>query len=292
MAGTPEHLVASQDEVGETPMWIPEEQALYWIDSEAPMVYRWDASGEVQNYEPDFPITALIRRASGGWVAAAKDGLYTWDHRTGESRFLSNPMEGKADLRFNDGIVDRQGRLLVGSMNQQDLEAPDGALYRMDADGSVHELDTGLAVANGIGLSPDGETVYVTDMFKGRILAYDYDTTKGEVSNRRVFASVPGDQGLPDGLIVDAEGFVWSAHWGGGRVTRYTPDGEVERSAISLPTANVTCLAFGGEDLDELFITTAWFMMSDEDRKAQPMAGDLFRLKTDVKGLVEPAFAG
>ena len=89
MTETPERIVASQNEVGETPMWIPEEKALYWIDSEGPRVYRWDSSGETRSYEPGFPITALLRRASGGWVAAAKDGLYTWDHRTGESRFLS-----------------------------------------------------------------------------------------------------------------------------------------------------------------------------------------------------------
>jgi sugar lactone lactonase YvrE len=291
MPEAPEQLVASQNEVGETPMWIPEEKALYWIDSEGPRVYRWDQSGERRTYDPGFPITALLRRAAGGWVAAAKDGLYTWNHDTGESRFLCNPMEGQPDLRFNDAIIDRQGRLLAGTMNQRDLEAPDGALYRIDPDGSSQELDTGLAVANGIGLSPDGETVYVTDMFHGRILAYDYDTKAGKVDNRRIFATVPGDQGLPDGLIVDAEGFVWSAHWAGWRVTRYTPGGEIERQ-ISLPTANVTCMAFGGEDLNELFITTAWFMLSEEDRNAQPMAGDLFRIVTDVKGLVEPAFAG
>ncbi len=291
MPETPEQLVASQNEVGETPMWIPEEGALYWIDSEGPRVCRWDPSGETRSFDPGFPITALLRRASGGWVAAAKDGLYTWDHATGESRFLCNPMEGSPDLRFNDAIIDRQGRLLAGTMNQQNLEAPDGALYRIDPDGSSHELDKGLAVANGIGLSPDGATVYVTDMFHGRILAYDYDTNVGEAGNRRIFATVPGDQGLPDGLTVDAEGFVWSAHWAGWRVTRYTPGGEVDRQ-VPLPTANVTCMAFGGEDLKDLFVTTAWFMLSDEERNAQPMAGDLFRIRTDVKGLVEPGFAG
>ncbi len=291
MIGTPERLVASQNEVGETPMWVPEEGALYWIDSEGPRVYCLDAGGDTRSWDPGFPITALLRRAAGGWVAAAKDGLYTWDHGSGESRLVCNPMEGRPDLRFNDAIVDRQGRLLAGTMNQQDLEAPDGVLYRIDADGSCHELDTGLAVANGIGLSPDGETVYVTDMFHGRILAYDYDTKAGETSKRRVFAAVPEDQGLPDGLIVDADGFVWSAHWGGGRVTRYAPGGEVDRQ-VSLPVANVTCMAFGGVELNELFITTAWFMLSEEERTAQPMAGDLFRLRSDVKGLVEPGFAG
>ncbi|HUT01034.1 MAG TPA: SMP-30/gluconolactonase/LRE family protein [Phycisphaerae bacterium] len=287
-----EHLLGVQDEVGETPLWIPEERALYWIDMEGLRVHRLEpATGEHEVYEVDFPITALARRASGGWIAAAKTGVFLWDHRSGESSFLVDPEADHPDLRFNDGAIDRQGRFLLGTLNQKDLTAPDGALYRLDADGSIHKLDSGFATANGIGLSPDGRTLYFTDMFANRILAFDYDTAAGTVSGRRTFATVPADAGLPDGLIVDAEGFVWSAHWGGWKITRYDPDGAVERE-VPMPVANPTCLAFGGGDLDELYVTSAWFMLSDEDRTAQPTAGDLFRIKTDVTGLAEPAFAG
>ena len=287
-----EHVAAVQDEVGETPIWVPEEHALYWIDVEGKRVHRLEpATGDQQVFSVDFPITALARRASGGWIAAAKTGLYFWDHRTRASTFIVNPVAANPDLRFNDGAVDRQGRFLIGTMNQKDLNAPDGSLYRLDADGSIHPLDTGLAVANGIGLSPDGATLYVTDMFHHQILAYDYDVVGGTVSRRRTFASVPPEAGLPDGLIVDAAGFVWSAHWAGWRITRYDPDGGIERQ-IRMFVQNPTCLAFGGEDLNELYVTTAWFMLGAEGRKAQPMAGDLFRIRTDVRGLVEPGFAG
>jgi len=142
-----------------------------------------------------------------------------------------------------------------------------------------------------MGWSPDGGTLYVTDMFRRRILAYDYDLATGAVSGRRVFATIPEDAGLPDGLVVDAEGGVWSAHWGGWRVTRYAPDGAVERE-IRLPVANITCMGFGGRGLDELYITTAWFLLSAAERTAQPQAGDLFRVKVGIRGIPEPCFAG
>jgi len=287
-----EPFVATQDEVGETPLWIPEEQALYWIDVEGKRVHRAaGAARSVQTFALDFPITALARRASGGWIAAAKTGLYFWDHRTGRSEFIVNPVADRPDLRFNDGAVDREGRFLIGTMNQKDLAAPDGSLYRLDPDRSIHKLDTGLAVANGIGFSLSGETVYVTDMFHGCLLAYDYDTSAGTVSRRRTFAAVPPEAGVPDGLIVDSEGFIWSAHWGGWRITRYDPRGRIERT-LKLPVANPTCMAFGGKEMDELYVTSAWFMLGEADRRAQPQAGDLFRIRTDVRGLAEPAFAG
>jgi len=188
-------------------------------------------------------------------------------------------------------VVDRQGRLLVGTMNEQDEDAPDGSLYRLDTDGALHKLDTGFAVANGIGLSLDGRTLYLTDMFHHQILAYDYDVATGAVHNRRVWVHVPEDTGVPDGLIVDSEDFVWSAHWAGWRVTRYDPAGKIERE-IRLPVANATCLCFGGTALDELYVTTAWSELSKKERLKQPLAGDLFRIKTNVKGVPESEFLG
>jgi sugar lactone lactonase YvrE len=128
-------------------------------------------------------------------------------------------------------------------------------------------------------------------MFAKRIVAMDYNTEAGTVSNRRTFVDVPAETGLPDGLIVDADGFVWSAHWGGSRVTRYDPDGKIQRT-VPVPVSNVTCMGFGGPALADLYITTAWFFLSEEEREAQPRAGDVFRMRTDVRGLVEPEFAG
>ena len=287
-----EHLLGVGNEVGESPIWMVEEQALYWIDIEGCKVFRFcPGTGELKTFEVDFPITSLWRCPGGRWITAAKTGLYYWDSATGKSAFIVDPEAEVENVRFNDGVIDRQGRFLIGTINEKDLEAPDGSVYRYDGGGTIAKLDSGLAVANGMGVSVDGKTLYVTDMFHSRILAYDYDTDAGTVSGRRDFVVVPVEDGWPDGLIVDSEGFVWSAHWAGWKIRRYDPSGKLERE-IKLPVANVTCFAFGGEGLDELYITTAWFMLSEEERKKQPLAGDLFRVKTDVKGLAEPMFRG
>jgi sugar lactone lactonase YvrE len=133
--------------------------------------------------------------------------------------------------------------------------------------------------------------LYVAEMFAGKITAYDYDADSGTVSNRRVFVNIPKENGMPDGVIVDNQGFVWTAHWDGWRVTRYAPDGALERT-IMLPVKIATCIGFGGEDMDELYITTAWYSLSEQEKHDQQFAGDLFRVKTDVQGLVEPQFVG
>lgn len=287
-----ENIVSTQDAVGETPIWIEDEQAIYWIDLGDSKVHRYDpAKDESREWKLNIPITALARRDKEKWILAAKTGLYFWDQEENKTKFIVDPEAGNPNVRFNDGAIDPKGRFLIGTLNDQDLNAPDGSLYRLDPDLSIHKLDTGYAVANGIGFSPSGDTLYVTDMFNSRILAYDYNLETGGISGRRTFVEVPEDAGWPDGLIVDQEGFIWSAHWNGWRITRYAPDGKIERE-VKLPVANVTCMAFGGTSLNTLYITTAWFMLSDEERAAQPQAGDLFQIETDAKGQLEPNFAG
>lgn len=289
----PEHLLHVQNRLGETPIWVPEDGALYWVDWGGRPTCRFDpAVNEFITYAVSRPVTALARRASGGWIAIAQDGLYAWAPETNEyERLVGPPKPENPNICYNDSAVDRQGRLLVGTVNMQDPFAPEGSLFRLDADGSLHELDTGYATANGIGISPDGGTVYVADQRQNQIIVLDYDTEKGTVSNRRLFARIPEQEGMPDGLVVDAEGFVWNGHWAGWMLTRYDPAGKIERQ-IPFPVEHVISFAFGGNDLDELFVTTAWWGFSEEERERSPWAGDLFRVKTGVKGLVEPAFAG
>ena len=288
-----EHIVSSQNKLGETPIWAPEENALYWVDWGGRPTCRFELeTDKFTTFPVNLPVTALARRAQGGWIAITQGGLYTWDPQTDAYNLLvGQPERDRPELRYNDATVDRQGRLLVGTVNMQDPFQPDGSLYRVDPDGSLHKLDTGYATANGIGLSPDGQTVYVADQRHNQIIALDYDTISGTVSNRRLFACVPENEGMPDGLIVDAEGYIWSGHWAGWKLTRYDPDGKIERQ-ISFPVQHVISFAFGGKDLDELFVTTAWWDLTEEQRKQQPWAGDLLRIRTGIKGLVEPDFAG
>ena len=252
------HLVSSQNGLGETPIWSPEENALYWVDWGGKPTCRFEpATGDFRTFPVSVPVTALARRASGGLIAIAFQGLYGWEPGTNEFKLIYGPPEpDKPDMSYNDAAVDRQGRLLVGTVNMQDPFLPDGSLYRLDPDGSFHKLDTGYATANGIGLSPDGKTVYVADQRHNQIIALDYDTVSGTVSNRRLFACVPDNEGMPDGLIVDADGFVWNGHWDGWRLTRYDPAGRIERQ-IRFPVQHVISFAFGGKDLDDLFVTTS-----------------------------------
>jgi sugar lactone lactonase YvrE len=289
----PEHLLQAQNKLGETPIWSPEEKALYWIDWGGQPSCRFKPqTAEFTTFPASVPVTALARRNGDRWIAIAQDGVYAWDPQTNNYEILAGPPEPqKPEMGFNDAAVDRQGRLLVGTVNMDDPFLPDGSLHRLDPNGSFHKLDTGYATANGIGFSPDGRTVYVADQRHNQIIVLDYDTKKGTVSNRRLFARVPAGDGMPDGLIVDAEGFIWNGHWAGSKLTRYDPDGKIERQ-IRFPVEHVISFAFGGEDLDELFVTTAWWGFTDEERKQRPWAGDLFRIKTDIKGLIEPAFAG
>jgi sugar lactone lactonase YvrE len=288
-----EHLVPVQNQLGESPIWVAEEKAVYWVGWGSNHIFRLDrATGTYRTYEIPLAVTALARRAAGGWVVTGQTGLAFWDPHTGDFELVTGQPEADSPhFFFNDCVVDRQGRFLVGTYNGQDPWAPDSSLYRLNPDGSICKLDTGFATVNGLGLSPDGATLYVTDMRHSQIFAYDYDTATGDLGQRRLFARVPPEEGLPDGLIVDSQGFVWSAHWGGWKVTRYDLDGKIERE-VRFPVQQVTCLAFGGENLDELYITTGWYGFSEEERKAQPTAGDLLRVKTDIRGLEEPGFMG
>ena len=288
-----EHFLSVQNKLGESPIWEPNENALYWVDWGGGPLYRYElTTGHCDSFPVSMPITALARRATGGLIAVAQAGIFGWNPRTNEfTSIVGQPIPEKPSLCYNDCVVDRQGRLLVGAVDNQDPWSPLGSLWRLDADATLHQLDDHLTTPNGLGVSPDGKTLYVTNMRNHEILSYDYDTMTGAVSRRHVFAKVWVDEGLPDGLIVDAEGFVWSAHWDGWMLTRYDPTGKIERQ-IRFPVNHVICFAFGGQDLNELFVTTAWWGFSDQDRKRLPLAGDLFRIKPGVKGLVEPAFAG
>ena len=287
-----ERVLQVQNEIGESPLWVPEEQRLYWTDTESGQVWSWHPkSGAKESWTLEMPVTAITRREDGGFLLITKTGLAFWEKETNRCERVANPLAGSKPLWFNDGAIDRQGRLVTGTMNYKDPPAPDGCLYLLDHDLEVRRIESGLSVANGIAFSPDGRTLYVSEQFKGRILCYDYDTARGAVSGKRVFVQLPESEGLPDGLIVDGEGCVWNAHWNGGMITRYTPEGKLD-TRLHLPVPVVTCLAFGGEKLSTLYVTTGWYGMTLEEQRQKPGAGDLYRIRTGFTGRVEPRFRG
>jgi sugar lactone lactonase YvrE len=282
-------LLAIGNKLGEGPLWHAEEQLLYWVDVEGECFNRMNPAvpGEIERYGVGVKIGSLAFRDGGGLLLATKEGFFFWDQTTLALQFIVDPEAGKAGSRFNDGAVDRNGRYWAGTMG----DGYNNALYRLDPDGSVHTMETNIIVSNGIGWSPDDKTMYYTDSPRQIIYAYDYDAVTGHIADRRPFVHDPDQPGFPDGLTVDNEGFIWSARWGGWSLLRYDPDGKLERK-IEMPVEYPTSCTFGGPDLDELYITSAWVVLGEERKQEQPLAGDLFRLKTDVKGLPEPKFGG
>jgi sugar lactone lactonase YvrE len=283
-----QRLLHLNNRLGEGPVWNVNERALYWVDIDGHRFYRYyPATGAQEHFDVGQPIGVLRFRKSGGLVMALRDGLAFWDAQTPSLRFIANPEPGKPQARFNDGAVDRLGRFWAGTL----APGATSRLYRLDPDLSLHTMETGITVSNGIGWSPDNRTMYFTDSRIHMIYAYDFDLASGTITHRRAFVHTPDDPSTPDGLTVDSEGFIWCARWGGWKVVRYDPTGKVERE-IRLPVEYPTSCAFGGEALDELYITSAWTRLSEAQRKEQPAAGDIFRLKTNIKGLPEPLFAG
>lgn len=287
-----EHILAVKNELGEGPLWAPREQSLYWVDIENHCIHRWHpAKGEHTCFDVGRRVTALGLRAAGGLVVTTDKAFAFWNPQTQSLDLVATLEEENPNIRFNDGAVDPRGRFWAGTMNEADPAATDGCLYRLEADGTVCRVGSGFTISNGIGWSPDNETLYFTDTSRRVILAYDYDLVSGTITNQRPFVRVPEEESVPDGLTVDSEGFVWSAHWGGWKVTRYDPDGRIDLK-VQVPTQNVTSCAFGGENLDHLYITTARLTLSEQDRENQPFAGSLFRVEVGVRGMAEPEFAG
>jgi sugar lactone lactonase YvrE len=278
--------------VGESPLWYPRSRRLWWIDIYGPTVQAYDPlTGVHSRFAAPFKtIGNIVLRRSGGFVAATNCGLVPFDPEMGWGEVLCNPEPDVAGNRMNDGKCDRQGRLWVGTMSDPVL-ARGGTLYRIDPDCTTTPFERELIIPNSIAFSPDAKTMYFGDSRQFTIWAFDLDLAEGLISNRRVFRDLRGHPGRPDGSTVDEQGYLWNSEIGGGRVVRYTPGGEIDR-IVPLPVSHPTCCAFGGPDLDTLYITSATQMLDDEARRAQPHAGGLFAVPVGIKGLQEPSFAG
>ena len=283
-----ETVLHIQNSLGEGPRWNAQEQWLYWVDIDSGLFFRLDPlTGLLETQAIGQPLGCLAFRAAGGLLLAARDGLAFWNPGK-PLQWIATPEQGKPDARFNDGVVDRQGRFWAGTMTESGATS---SLYRLDPDGTLQRMVSGVMISNGLGWSPDNRRMYYCDSPRKLIYRYDFDPLAGTISNRQVFVDNAGNPGEPDGLVVDREGCVWCAHCFGGRVVRYDPDGRTVHT-IHLPTTATTACTFGGQNLDELYITTSRRLLTEAQRQDEPSAGDLFRVKTDVQGLPEPYFLG
>jgi sugar lactone lactonase YvrE len=277
--------------LGEGPLWDPEDRALYWVDVKGQMVHRFDPStGRDMRWPTPEPVGSLARRAEGGLVVALRSGFHFLDLDSGAIQAVCTPEPDRPENRLNDGKPDRRGRFWAGSMHDPETAAT-GALYRLDPDGTCHRMIDGVIISNALCWSPDGRTMYHADTIRRTVWAWDSDPERGEIANRRVFVTLSGNEGNPDGATVDAEGFVWLAHWGGWQLTRHDPAGRTER-VVRLPVQCPTCPAFGGPDLGMLYVTSATIGLSASELVAQPCAGGILALDPGVRGLPEARFRG
>lgn len=285
-----ELILDSKAVIGECPVWDDRNALLYWIDIIGKCVHVFDPNtGNDKCIDVGQQIGCLVLCESGNAVVGLEDGIYTLNLKTGSIEKFADPEPHLAGNRFNDGKCDAAGRLWIGSMSMAENDgggnaSPAGSLYCIEPDGTIHKKLDGITISNGIAWSPDNSIMYYIDSPTRKVIAFDYDLSSGRISNKRTIVEIPKDEGIPDGMTIDTEGFLWIAQWGGWKVGRYNPkNGQCVRS-INLPVENVTCCTFAGEYFSDLYITTAT-MGIDENDKAQPNAGGVFRIKTDLYGL-------
>jgi L-arabinonolactonase len=279
--------------LGEGPLWDSESDRLYFIDALGRRVFRCtEHGGEMRAWTVPSRIGSMALRRSGGAVVALVDGFHALDFASGDIAPLAMIPDPAPGTALNDGKVDSAGRFVCGSMDMGEAD-PTGTLWQLDADLGIAALDHGIICSNGPCWSPDDRTMYFADSFKAAIYAYDYDPKTGTATNRRTFAETDRSRGgAPDGATVDAEGFLWSATVFDGRIFRHAPDGRVD-SVIEMPVCKITSLAFGGPDLDRLFVTSMAEPPLPKYPGDGPLRGSLFAIDgLGVTGRPDPRFAG
>lgn len=275
---------------GEGPLWDVAEQALYFIDNMGQKIHRLDPSnGATRSWDVPSVITALALRDRGGAVITLRTGVWAFDFETGQPELI-HPLGDPPPYVFNDGKVDRRGRFVLGASTANFQEpTPDGGLFTLGADGALRRLDSAIHFSNGPCFSPDDRTLYFSDSWLKRIYAYDYDIETGEVANRRVFAETHDLGGLPDGATVDADGLVWAAIYGGGKIACFRPDGGIER-VVETPVRLTSSVNFGGPGLDRLYVTTIKHGVHGDP--VEEGAGDLYVIDgLGARGTAEPRCA-
>ena len=281
----PERIADYECVCGEGPLWHPDEKRLYWVDIPKGRLFRYDpASGAHEMCFEGDELGGFTIQADGALLLfMARGAVKTWRDGTFADGVFGDIIEEIPDergSRFNDVIADPEGRVFCGTMATATRL---GRLYRLDPDGTLTKLLDGVGCSNGMGFTPDRKQMYYTDSPKREIYLFDYDQASGAITNQRVFVHTPDDQGVPDGMTVDAEGCVWTAKWDGGCLVRYTPDGREDRR-VEFPARKVSCLTFGGEDYADAYVTTA----GGDDKEANgPGAGALFRIDLGVRGVPE-----
>ena len=291
---TAELIFDGKHGTGESPVWVPEEQALYWVDIPAKNIWSWCADTQsTRSWALPEKVGSIAHIGGNLWVAGMETGVFRVTLNSDGSAttaLLSQAHHAAPTMRFNDGRCDRQGRFLAGTMFQDMAEAKAvGAVSSFDGAGRQRLLLEHMIVPNGMAFSPDGKIMYLSDSHPSvqTIWAFDYDTNSGTPTNQRVFVDMTPLPGRPDGAAVDADGCYWICGNDAGLIHRFTPEGKLEQS-LAVPVKKPAMCAFGGENLDTLFVTS--IRPGGVDLSDQPLAGGVFALRPGVRGLPEPKF--
>ena len=285
-------LIESKSPLGEGPIWDMERQVLWWTDILRGVVHCYNpADDSNRTWEIGQMVGTLVTAKSGGLVLAAQNGFLHFDPETGATEMILDPEPDKPENRFNDGKCDPAGRLWAGTMPITEDSAT-GAMYCLHPDGQVEKHGGAYSIPNGIVWSADAKTMWHIDSPTRRVDAWDFDNATGTISNRRTAIEIQDEGAFPDGMAMDVEGKIWVALWGGWCVARFDPDTGEELARVELPVSQVSACAFGGLNLDELYITSARKNLDCKELENQPLAGGLFKARVAIRGVEPVAFAG
>ncbi len=278
-------------DLGEGSLWDERGQVLYWVDIIQNKVFRFDPkNGSNLAFDVGENIGTVVLTANDKLLLALRSGFAWLDPETGSVTWISNPESDKPHTRFNDGKCDPRGRFWAGTMVENSMTG-DGALYCLDTDLTVSRKLSGVSCSNGLVWSRDGRKLFYIDTPTRQIQCFDYDPEHATLSRPRVAVEVPESAGAPDGMAIDEQDGLWVAHFGGSHVVRYDSSSGVATFEVKVAAPNVTSCAFGGPDMDELYITTARVGLSAEGCQQYPLAGSLFSAKVPVRGAPSPRFA-
>jgi sugar lactone lactonase YvrE len=280
-----EIVVDQRGMLGEGPLWDPDRQVLWWIDAKNHKVFRYDPSdGSNTEFDVGQQVGTVVLREKGGLLLSLHHGIGTFDLDTGKLEILCDPEEHLPGNRFNDGKCDPAGRFWTGTMENAEENFDRGAFYSLDVDGTVKKHFDGVGVSNGIVWTADRKTMYYIDSPTRCVDAFDYDETTGAITNRRVAFKVPDGLGFPDGMTIDADDRLWIALWGGFAVRQFDPKTGALIATVEVKAPHVSACAFGGPNLDELYITTARWLMQENKVDEYPLSGGLFHANVGVPG--------
>jgi len=287
----PKLLLDTKSPLGEGPIWDTERGVLWWVDILERLVQCYNpADGSNRTWDIGQMVGTLVLAKSGGLVLAAQNGFLYFDPETGNTELIADPEPGKPENRFNDGKCDPAGRLWAGTMPITEDSAT-GSMYCLHSDGHVEKHGGDYSIPNGIVWSADAKTMWHIDSPTRRVDAWDFDNATGAISNRRTAIEIQDEGAFPDGMAMDTESKLWVAQWGGWSVVRFDPETGGELARLKLPVSQVSACAFGGPNLDELYITSARKNLSEEALGKEPLAGSLFKAQVAVSGVKSTVFA-